>query len=347
MLNPAYDRDVTAEGACRMSLRILVATHADVLAVDAESGDVASTHGLGAERPTCLAADARVPGRVWCGTDGAGVFRSDDGGASWRAVGLASERVTAVTPSPTEEGVVWVGTEPSAIWCSGDAGASWERLEGLDALPSAPTWSFPPKPDTHHVRWIACHPSRAGRLWVAIEAGALIGTADGGRSWQDRVAGGPYDTHELAVHPDAQDVLRVSAGDGYYESRDGGVTWATPEDGLEVGYLRSVAMDPGDAETVVVSAATHPHVAYVAGHSDGRLYRRRGGGRWARVTRGWPEPPDTIAPLLLAGHEAGELWAGDERGVHRSADGGVAWEQVAGFQPMPHHLRGLALGYVG
>jgi hypothetical protein len=73
------------------------------------------------------------------------------------------------------------------------------------------------------------------------------------------------------------------------------------------------------------------------------VYRREGEGRWQRVAAGWPDPPSTIAPLLAAGREPGELWAADERGVHRSTDGGRAWEPVAAFDPIPAWLRGLAV----
>lgn len=322
---------------------VLVATGVEVLRVRADQAHMEPSRGLVEAHPTCLAADPRVRGRAWCGTRWRGVFRSDDGGASWRRVGLDGEHVTAVAASVARPDELWVGTEPSALWHSRDAGDSWEKKEGLLALPSSPEWSFPPRPDTHHVRWIACHPQSAEGLWLAIEAGALIATTDGGASWTDRVPGGPYDTHELAVHPTRPDVLKVSAGDGYYESLDGGATWTSPMDGLDVGYLRSVAIDPGDPSVVVVSAASGPHTAYVAGRSDGRLYRREGGGHWQRVRDGWPEPPDTIAPLLCAGSEAGELWAADERGVHRSADGGLRWKLVAAFEPHPSNLRGLVL----
>jgi hypothetical protein len=169
-----------------------------------------------------------------------------------------------------------------------------------------------------------------------------VSTRDGGRTWLDRVPGGPYDTHECAVHPRAPDVLRIAAGDGYFESRDGGATWASPMAGLDVGYLRSVAIDPGDPDTVVVSAATHAHAAYVAGRSDGRVYRRVGDGEWSRA-EGWPDPARTIAPLLTPGRRPGELWAADERGVHHSTDGGSVWGQVATFDTEVSHLRGLAV----
>jgi photosystem II stability/assembly factor-like uncharacterized protein len=249
----------------------------------------------------------------------------------------------AVTASPVERDLIWVGIEPSEVWRSGDAGATWHQTSRLETLSSSPEWSFPPRPDTHHVRWIACHPLEPGRLWVAIEAGALVSTIDGGCTWRDRVPGGPLDTHELAIHPGAPNTLRVSAGDGYYESDDGGAAWRSPRTGLEVGYLRSVAIDPEQPEVVVVSASSGPNSAYVAGRSDGRLYRRLTRERWERVRDGWPEPASTIAPLVCAGTKAGELWAADERGVHVSEDGGKSWRRVVSYARSVQYLRGLAV----
>ena len=323
-------------------MAILVATEREVVVVDVERGTTTPAQGI-SDRPTSLAADPLVQGRAWCGTHKGGVFRSDDGGESWQPVGLAGQLIMAVTASPVERDVVWVGTEPSDVWRSANAGMMWEETGRLDTLASSSEWSFPPRPDTHHVRWIACHPVEPGRLWVAIEAGALVSTLDGGRRWRDRVPHGPWDTHELAIHHNAPDSLRVSAGDGYFESDDAGATWRSPRAGFEVGYLRSVAIDPGDPEVVVVSASSGPYSAYIAGRSDGRLYRRVTPERWERVRDGWPEPPNTIAPLLCAGTRAGELWAADERGVHVSEDGGKSWRRVVSYATPPQHLRGLAL----
>jgi hypothetical protein len=323
-------------------MSILVATDLEVVVIDLERGTHAPAHGIG-DRPTCLAADPLVPGRAWCGTNRGGVFRTDDGGDSWQSVGLVGQSIMAVTASPVEPDVVWVGTEPSQIWRTGNAGTTWEQTSKLETLPSSSEWSFPPRPETHHVRWIASHPVEPKRLWVAIEAGALVSTIDGGRTWRDRVRGGPWDTHELAIHPKAPNTLRVSGGDGYFESDDAGATWRSPSAGLEVGYLRSVAMDPEQPEVVVVSASSGPYSAYVAGRSDGRLYRRLTGGRWERVRDGWPQPASTIAPLLCAGAKTGALWAADERGVHGSEDGGRSWRCVVSYSRFPRELDGLAL----
>lgn len=327
-------------------MRILVATGTDVLLVDA-GADLAPrpATGITARRPSCLAAGPRPGGTAWCGSEDDGLFRSDDGGRSWHAGGLSGEHVTAVAVSPSRPDRVWAGTEPSAVWRSDDGGRSWARCEGLLELPSSPEWSFPPKPETHHVRWIACHPEDPDRAWFAIEAGALISTADGGVTWRDRVPGSPYDTHELAIHPAEPDVLRVAAGDGYFESPDGGRTWEQPQTGLGVTYLRSVVVAPRDPSVVVVSASSRPRTAYVAGHADGRLYRRAASGAWERITAGWPEPPDTIAPLLAADPDDGSLLAADERGVHRSLDGGLSWERIAEYPADADvdRLRGLVV----
>ena len=105
---------------------ILVATDREVLVIDVERSTSASAKGI-SDRPTCLATDALVHGRVWCGTHLGGVFRSDDGGRSWRSVGLARRLTMAIAASPVERDVVWVGTEPSEVWRSADAGTTWEQ----------------------------------------------------------------------------------------------------------------------------------------------------------------------------------------------------------------------------
>src|SRR5918999_364613 len=100
---------------------ILVAIDREVIVNDVERGTSVSARGI-SDRPTCLAADALVHGRAWCGTHRDGVFRTDDGGRSWRAVGLAGRLIMAIAASPVERDVVWVGTEPSEVWGYANAG---------------------------------------------------------------------------------------------------------------------------------------------------------------------------------------------------------------------------------
>ncbi|MEX0887205.1 MAG: hypothetical protein WD009_12290 [Phycisphaeraceae bacterium] len=295
-----------------------------------------ATRPLEVRSASCVVADPLEPRRVVCTTARDGVWRSDDAGVNWRPVfqGIPHDRVTAVAVSPVERvgelGVIYVGTEPSAVFRSEDGGETWHACEGLTDLPSSSDWHFPPRPETHHVRWIGSDPHQPGRLFVAIEAGALVRSPDGGATWQDRVPGGPYDTHQLVTHPDAPDRLWSAAGDGFFESDDGGETWRHAEQGLHHRYCWSVAVSPQDPQTVVLSAAAGPRQAHDADQAEAHLYRRAGeDAAWQEVREGLPEPEGVRAYALAADRvETGIFYAGSAGAVYRSSDAGTSWEQL-------------------
>jgi BNR/Asp-box repeat. len=195
--------------------------------------------------------------RVLAGTFDAGLFRSTDDGESFERVaaeslgpgGSGPDAVTAVATSPHDPAVVWIGTEPSRVYRSTDGGETVQRIGGLTEVPSASAWSFPPRPDTHHVRWIEPCPADPERWFVGIEAGALVVTPDGGETWVDRPEGSRRDTHALATHPDAPDRVYAAAGDGFAESHDRGDSWRVVDRGLDHGYVwgaRGRPRRPGD-----------------------------------------------------------------------------------------------------
>src|SRR5215471_5726189 len=132
---------------------------------------------------------------------------------------------------------VYCGTEPTAFYRSDDGGESWHKMSTLNNLDSSKSWSFPPRPWTSHVRWIESDINIPDYVFVAIEAGALVQSRDGGRTWIDRVEQGPYDTHTLGTHRNAPKRLYSSAGDGYFESFDYGKSWNRPTAGLKHHYL--------------------------------------------------------------------------------------------------------------
>src|SRR5262249_13823152 len=147
-----------------------------------------------------------------------------------------------VSVNPLEESKhgyskLYVGTEPSALYLSNDGGESWEKLSALNKLQSSNSWSFPPRPWTSHIRWIEPDANSLGYIFVAIEAGALVQSRDGGKTWRDRVKQGPYDTHTLSTHKLAPMRLYSSAGDGYFESLDYGESWSSPSKGIKHHYL--------------------------------------------------------------------------------------------------------------
>ncbi len=306
---------------------------------------------------TCVATDPLRPGAVYCGSFGEGLWRSADGGTSWQpsGEGIASAQVTSVAVGVAERAgepaIVWAGTEPSAIYRSEDSGDSWVEPAVLTELPSSRSWSFPPRPYTHHTRWITPDvnpPGLTGLILVSIEAGGVLRGTDGGRSWDDRKPGGPYDAHTMRTHRLAPGGVYVAAGDGYAESRDGGLTWEWPMAGLRHRYVWSVAADPGDPEVVIISAARGPREAHDPGSAASAVYRRVGGEEmWSEISIGLPEGKGTIVPELAANlSEPGVFYLASNRGVFRSLDAGLTWRRLD--IPWPEefrhqHVQGLAV----
>lgn len=327
---------------------IIVATRAALLIARRGSTWAVEEHlsGRGAD---CVSVDPSHPARVYCGTAGAGLFRSHDGGRTWEPVGPGIEHgtITAVAVSHEERadgfGIVYAGTEPSAVFRSETGGDDWVDLARLRTLPSASTWSFPPRPHTHHVRWIEVDVSAADRVFVAIEAGALVRTFDGGQTWHDRVRSGPYDTHRAATHPLAPGRIYSAAGDGYFESADAGDSWRSPEDGLQHLYLVNIAVDPADPDAVVVSATDGPFVAYRPQSAEAYVYRRAGGRRWEQAMSGLPEARGTTASRFAThASEPGVIYAANNRGLFRSDDAGRSWKVLDVPWPQPGLADGVA-----
>jgi photosystem II stability/assembly factor-like uncharacterized protein len=289
--------------------------------------------------PDCLAVDPRDPTRLYCGTAGHGLHRSTDGGRTWTPVGagIRHSEISAVAVSPREGsralGVVYAGTNPSSVFRSEDGGDTWRELSSMLSLPSAEDWSFPPHPETHHVRWIEPDPSVEGRVYVAIEAGALVRTFDGGQTWTDRVSGGPYDTHTAATHRRSRGRVYSAAGDGYFQSDDGGDNWDHFESGLRHRYLVGVAADPVDPDTVLVSAASGPGLAYSSRSAEATVYRRSGDDPFAPAMNGLPPARGTVASLFAVDPRTGAIFAANNHGLFQTQDAGGTWAAIEADWP--------------
>ncbi len=299
-----------------------------------EGGVRAELEGRGAR---CLAVDPEDPDVLYVGTSDEGLFKSEDGGVSWEKLsGIEHPRVTAVAVSPTD-GAVYAGTEPSALFVSRDGGASWRELEGLRNLPSAPTWSFPPRPWTSHVRAVALSHSDPNLVVAGIELGGVVRSADGGETWQDQRPGAYADCHSLATHPEAPKLVYEAGGGGFAESRDFGESWEATDEGMKLRYAWGLAVDAEDPTLVYASAASGPGRAHGSGPSDAAMYRRVGEGRWEAVLEGL-----AAFPYALCSDPGvpGALYAGLGDGtVLRSANAGEGWEEVA---RVPSGLQALA-----
>jgi photosystem II stability/assembly factor-like uncharacterized protein len=227
--------------------------------------------------------DPNNPDTVWVGTGedvggrhvsfGDGVYRSDDGGKTWKNMGLTkSEHISRILVHPYDSDVIWV-TAQGPLWSKGgerglykstDGGKTWTKTLG-DEL-----WTG--------VTDLVMDPSNPNRLYaatwqrhrtVAAYMGGGPGTAlyrsdDGGDSWTKLETGLPNDQWMgkigLAVSYHNPDVVYAAIElnrrtGGLYRSADGGNSWTKMSE--------------------TVSGGTGPHYyqeLYASPHHEGMLY---------------------------------------------------------------------------
>jgi len=284
----------------------------------------------------CLAVDPTRDGRLYGGSFDNGLWISDDEGDTWYPAGegITHDRVLSVAVSSSErvndQAVIWAGTEPSHLYRSTDGGKTWTDCTGLQSLASKPEWSFPPRPHTHHVRWIQPDIHDQNRIFVGIELGGVMQSNDHGQTWEDRKPGSQYDCHTLTMTGTAKKRIYEAAGGGFAESRDGGQTWQTFNDGLDpYSYLVGIAVDSGDSDTVIVSAAKSARTAYVPDRAHTVLMRRVNNKPWEIITTGLPDPDGaSVFSLLADSKQQGVFYAVNNIGVYKSKDSGETWQRI-------------------
>ncbi|RNA66823.1 WD40/YVTN/BNR-like repeat-containing protein [Alteribacter keqinensis] len=292
--------------------------------VDLEKGDIQS-----------LAVDP-YSGAIFAGTFDHGLYRSENGGETFERIGedVLHERVTALHVAPLQGGgtygTLYAGTEPSELYRSADGGETWKRMPALTELPSKSEWSFPPRPETHHVQAIATNYHEPGLILAGIELGGVMRSVDSGDTFEDRKEGSQFDVHDIVLHPIEKDVIYEAAGGGFAVSQDAGRTWSTDNQGLgDFTYLVQAATDPSDHNVVIAAGAEGPGTAYVPDTARYRLFRKEGTSPWERIADGLPEEEGTTVPHLLTHTgEPGAFYAVCNRGIYRSADQGESWTEL-------------------
>lgn len=300
-------------------LRLYASTGDGIARLDSLSGGWMVELSLAGSGAQCLAVDPSDPDVVFAGLREAGLRRTTDGGRTWVDCLLPSPGVFSVAVSAAD-GAVYAGTEPSALFRSDDGGNTWTELTTLLDLPSRPSWSFPPRPWTSHLRWIAPSPHDADLLLVGIELGGLMRSIDRGATWQDHRPGAQRDVHSITWHPQAEGRAYEAGGGGAAWSRDGGETWQAADAGRDRHYTWAVAVEPSNADAWYVSASTGPFAAHGRGDPRARIYAWRDSS-WHALGGGLPEPLDAMPYALLATNDRlfaalanGQLWESHDRG---------------------------------
>jgi len=227
-----------------------------------------------------VALDPKNPSVVWVGTGennsqrsvsyGDGVYKSEDGGRTWRNMGLRkSEHIARILIDPRDSSVIYVAA-PGPLWKGGgdrglykstDGGRNWTSLIQVGEYTGVADLVQDPR---HPDILLAATHQRQRRYFTLIHGGpesALWRSTDAGKTW-NRVASG-LPTGELgriglAYAPSNPGILyaQVEAGEGrggLFRSADNGLTWERRNSFDSQGqYYARVVVDPVNPDRVYV-----------------------------------------------------------------------------------------------
>ncbi len=248
------------------------------------------------------------PDTIYTGSEGAGIRKSTDGGATWSAEnnGLTGAALTVYTlvQDPTNPQKLYEGGFGGGNHVSTDGGEHWTPYPALPGLLAA----------------FAADPND-GTLYAGVQGSPVLlyKSTDDGTSWQEADNGivGLIALHSIAVDPLHPGTLYVGTqgtsatnvlGEGVFKSTDGGDHWSNV---LPSTSGVSVALDPSD-----------PQVIY-AGNADGVFKSYDGGATWFRPL-GFI--PDAVMSLVVDPANPQVLYAATlDGGVFQSTDGAATW----------------------
>jgi photosystem II stability/assembly factor-like uncharacterized protein len=302
---------------------------------------------------------------------GPAVWRSPDGGASWEhsSVGLSLgdgqppvEQVWRIIPAGE---LLYAGTDPAGLFRSEDGGRTWRHLPALRQHPTSAAWR--PSNAGLPLHAIVPGPGDTQRMWVAVSAGGVYRTDDGGESWTPCGAELHACVHALEPLPgtngaavgavSSRSVLYRQAHDGIHCSYDGAATWRDVTGNLPSRFgfaLATTGLGLGRPGGAAGRAAGTVYAVPLEGGEEGRrhvpgrqlaVWRFRAGAKpagacasWEQLRCGLPDEP-SFASVLRRGlvvdpADPGAVYCGTATGqLYGSLDGGDTWFAVARALP--------------
>ena len=261
---------------------------------------------------------------------GSGVYRSGDGGQSWKHVGLSDTRsISRVLVHPQDPDTVYVGAlghlfgpnQERGVFKSVDGGQSWEKVlyvddrhgvADMDMDPTNPNvlfaalWHFDRKPWTH------TSGSEQGGVWRSV---------DGGKSWKKLTKGLPKLMGRIGVKVAPSDpkvvyVIAESKAGTLFRSDDRGESFRKISDKPEIVsrglYYTDLRVHPKSADVVfAVSSLLQKSI------DGGKHFERISKNTHIDFHALWIDPLDPD-----------RMWQGQDGGVAVSYNGGDTWEPI-------------------
>ncbi|HEX8637759.1 MAG TPA: hypothetical protein VF692_06845, partial [Pyrinomonadaceae bacterium] len=283
--------------------------------------------------------DPKNPSIVWVGTGehnsqrsvgyGDGVYRSDDGGKSWKNMGLkTSEHIGRIAIDPRDSNVVFVAAQ-GPLWSAGgerglykttDGGKTWKAVITVSENTGVTDVVIDPSnPDTMYAAaW-----QRRRHFYTLVNGGpesALYKSVDGGNTWTKLRSGlppgdlgrigldvSPVDTNVVYATVEASGNLS-----GIFRSNDRGATWERMNPNIaQAMYYAQIIADPKNVDRVYI-----PNVVFQVSDDGGRTLKPLGE-KLKHVDNHaiWIDPKNTDYYLV-----------GCDGGVYESFDRGANWQ---------------------
>lgn len=265
-------------------------------------------------------------------SSGDGVYKSVDGGRTWKNVGLRNSRqISRIVIDPENANIVYVGVLGHAygpspergVYKSTDGGATWQHV--LDKGPNvgiADMAIASAKPNLlFAATWNAHRPTWSTYAPLEGPGSGIYRSTDRGATWT-QLAGnglpaGDWGRVGVAVSPDGTRVYAVidaAKQSGLYRSDDGGNTWTPvnndPRLTSRSWYFNRVTIDPNNSDVLYV-----PNVA---------LYRSADGGKTISIVRGAPGGDD-YHELWVDPKDSRRMILGTDQGTSISLNYGKTW----------------------
>lgn len=289
----------------------------------------------------CVTIDPSNHNVIWVGTGenvggrhvayGDGVYKSLDGGKSFKNMGLKnSEHIAKILVDPRDSDIVYVASQ-GPLWSAGgdrglykttDGGKSWVQILSKGPYTGVTDIAFDPRnPD---IIYAATH-QRHRTVWALVNGGPETGifkSVDGGRNWIELKSGLPNEDMGkigVAVSPVKPDVVYASielAGKGgFWRSENGGQSWSKMSDYISGGtgphYYQEIYCDPYRFDVI-----------YQANVNLGRT--EDGGKTWKTVESRWKHVDNHV--VVFHPKDPDFLLVGCDGGLYRSFDRGQTYE---------------------
>ena len=264
----------------------------------------------------------------------AGVYRADLAGLHWSLSGLEEYGIRQIKKTAVNDLIA--GTTPAAVFKSSDEGLNWQELKAFSEFPEAQNWclpSDPPRPAQACA--IVTHASDPNRLWVGVEVGGIMHSADGGAQWTLGFPGGIPDIHTMVAQPNDPDLLLVSTGYGRFDglaemvegnagvfrSTNAGADWSYIWQDVSPRYARPMCIDSRSPYALTVASVPTPSSRYQdEGGAQAMLFQSLDQGEtWqslcdvshtpSPVNFNALTPNPEFAGGVLLGSDNGEIWS--------------------------------------